>query len=424
MLSLSVIIVNYNVKYFLEQCLWSVRKAGQGLSVDIRVVDNASTDGSHSYLMARFPEVVFYWNDANLGFARANNLALKDCRGDAVLFLNPDTILPEDCFRRCLNYLANHPEAGALGMRMLDGGGRFLRESKRGFPDPVTALFKLTGMATLFPRSPVFARYHMGHLDPLRVQETDVLAGAFMMVRRKVLEQTGGFDEDYFMYGEDIDLSYRIRQAGWKNVYFPECPILHFKGESTRKGSLNYVRMFYGAMAVFARKHYGDWRANAFGFSIQLAILLRAAGSAAVSLLRRIVSFIGAPLRLFRPREKGMLVVAGESDFDRIDNLEDWNLTRGLPLARHPLPETGEDFGSWAGNLLDRLSREGRRELTCCANGLGFRDIIRLSEQMPRNTRLRIHAKGSDSLVGSGQALVLPPPASREGAFEDLTRLA
>jgi GT2 family glycosyltransferase len=423
MMSLSVIIVNYNVKYFLEQCLWSVRKAGQGLSLDIRVVDNASTDGSRSYLMARFPEVIFYWNDDNLGFARANNLALKDCRGDAVLFLNPDTILPEDCFRRCLAYLESHPEAGALGVRMLDGGGRFLRESKRGFPDPVTAMFKLTGMATLFPRSAVFARYHMGHLDPLRVQETDVLAGAFMMVRRKVLEQTGGFDEDYFMYGEDIDLSYRIRQAGWKNIYFPECPILHFKGESTRKGSLNYVRMFYGAMAVFARKHYGDWRANAFGFSIQLAILLRAMGSAAGSLLRRAAALLSAPFRLLRPREKGMLVVADESDFDRIDNLEDWKLTHGLPMVRHRLPDAGEDFNAWTRKLSDRLSREGRRELACCANGLSFRDIISLSEQMPRNTRLRIHAKGSDSLVGSGQALVLPPPASREGAFDDLTRL-
>ncbi len=424
-MSLSVIIVNYNVKYFLEQCLWSVRKAGQGLSVDIRVVDNASTDGSRSYLEARFPEVHFYWNDTNLGFARANNLALKDCRGDAVLFLNPDTILPEDCFRLCLDYLEKHPEAGALGVRMLDGSGRFLRESKRGFPDPVTALFKLTGMATLFPRSAVFARYHMGHLDPLRVHETDVLAGAFMMVRRKVLDQAGGFDEDYFMYGEDIDLSYRIRQAGWKNIYFPYCPILHFKGESTRKGSLNYVRMFYGAMAVFARKHYGGWRASAFGFSIQLAILLRAIFSAAGNLLRKTGALLSAPLRVLRPRDKGMLVVAGAAEFDRIDNLEDWKLTRGLSLARHPQPrETGAEFGPWARDLADRLAREGRRELTCCANGLSFREIIALSEIMPGNTRLRIHAKGSDSLVGSGQALVLPPPASREGAFEDLTRLA
>jgi GT2 family glycosyltransferase len=423
MMSLSVIIVNYNVKYFLEQCLWSVRKAGQGLSLDIRVVDNASSDGSRSYLTARFPEVIFYWNDVNLGFARANNLALKDCGGDAVLFLNPDTLLPEDCFQRSLAYLENHPDAGALGLRMLDGSGRYLRESKRGFPDPVTAFFKLTGMATLFPRSAVFARYHMGHLDPLRVQETDVLAGAFMMVRKTVLKETGGFDEDYFMYGEDIDLSYRIRQAGWKNVYFPECPILHFKGESTRKGSLNYVRMFYGAMAVFARKHYGDWRANAIGFSIQLAILLRATGSASGSLLRRTAAWLSKPFRLFRTGDKGMLVVAGENDFDRINNLEDWTHTHGLPMARHPLPVAGEDFGNWARNLSVRLSREGRRELACCANGLSFRGIISLSEQMPGNVRLRIHAKGSDSLVGSGQAFVLPPPASREGAFEDLTRL-
>jgi GT2 family glycosyltransferase len=417
-MSLSVIIVNYNVKYFLEQCLCSVRKAGQGLDLDIRVVDNASTDGSRTYLPPRFPDVVFYWSDTNLGFAKANNRALKDSRGDVVLFLNPDTILPEDCFRKCLQYLSANPEAGAMGMRMLDGYGRLLRESKRGFPDPVTALYKLTGLATLFPRSPVFARYHMGHLDPQQVHETDVLAGAFMMARKEVLEKTGGFDESYFMYGEDIDLSYRIRQAGWKNIYYPLCPILHFKGESTRKGSLNYVRMFYGAMAVFARKHYGDWRANAFGFSIQLAILLRGTFSAAGNILRRTWKVMSSLFPSRTPREKEMLVASSPETFARINRLDN-HKTTGVPaMVLYPLPQPGLDITAWIDQLAAYLGSGRYPELACCENGLSFRDIITLAEKLPGNTRIRIHANGSDSLVGAGQAIPLDPSASREGATE------
>jgi GT2 family glycosyltransferase len=413
MTSLSVIIVNYNVKYFLEQCLWSVRRAEKGLDLDIRVVDNASTDGSRAYLAPRFPEVVFYWSDTNLGFSKANNRALKDCRGDAILFLNPDTILPEDCFLKCLQYLDMHPEAGALGMRMLDGSGKFLRESKRGFPGPVTALYKLTGLATLFPRSPVFARYHMGHLDPAQVHETDVLAGAFMMVRRKVLDQTGGFDEDYFMYGEDIDLSYRIRRAGWKNIYFPLCPILHFKGESTRKGSLNYVRMFYGAMAVFARKHYGDWRANAFTFSIQLAILVRGGLSALGNLLGKASTYLRSLYPVNDLPRKSMVVVAGPSEFDRIGNLENPLPAGARPMVRYPLPDPGADLDTWTDHLIQFLAEGGYHDVAFCVNGLSFRQVIALSGKLPKDIRLRIHAIGSDSLVSAGQSIPLAPSSGQ-----------
>jgi GT2 family glycosyltransferase len=418
MTSLSVIIVNYNVKYFLEQCLWSVRKAGIGLDLDIRVVDNASTDGSRAYLAPRFPEVVFYWSDVNLGFSKANNRALKDCRGDAILFLNPDTILPEDCFLKCLQYLDTHPDAGALGMRMLDGSGDFLRESKRGFPDPVTALYKLTGLATLFPRSPVFARYHMGHLDPAQVHETDVLAGAFMMVRRAVIERTGGFDEDYFMYGEDIDLSYRIRRAGWKNIYFPLCPILHFKGESTRKGSLNYVRMFYGAMAVFARKHYGDWRANAFAFSIQLAILVRGGLSALGNLPGKASRYLRSLYPVSHPPCKSMVVVAGPEEFDRIRLIENPLPAESRPMVRYPLPDQGADIDTWTGQLIQYLADEGYQDIAFCVNGLPYRQVIALSEKLPKAIRLRIHANGSDSLVSAGQAIPLTPSSGQAAEQE------
>lgn len=213
---LSVIIVNYNVKYFLEQCLFSVMHALQHMDGEVIVIDNASTDGSRDYLEARFPSIQFVWNGENHGFAKANNQAIQLAKGEFVLFLNPDTIVAEDCFVKCIAFFSEHSNAGAAGVRMVDGSGEFLRESKRAYPSLLTSFFKLTGLTTLFPRSPIFSRYHLGHMDQDKDHDVDVLAGAFMMVRQQVLKETGGFDERFFMYGEDIDLSYRIQQAGWR----------------------------------------------------------------------------------------------------------------------------------------------------------------------------------------------------------------
>lgn len=273
---LSVIIVNYNVRFFLEQCLFSVQKALTGIDSEILVVDNASSDGSKNYLEPKFPSVRFFWRGENLGFAKANNFALSRANGEYILFLNPDTIVPEDVFHLCITYLDSNKNVGALGIRMIDGSGNFLKESKRAFPSPITAFFKLTGLANVFSKSPVFAKYHLGHLDEKTTQEADVLSGAFMMSRKNILDTCGGFDESFFMYGEDIDLSYRIKQAGYNNVYFADNTIIHFKGESTKKDSFKYVKMFYSAMAIFVRKHYGGASAGIFLFFIQLAIWLRA----------------------------------------------------------------------------------------------------------------------------------------------------
>ncbi len=286
-MQLSVIIVNYNVKHFLEQCLCSVQKACSGLAAEVMVVDNNSTDNSLEYLSSRFESVQFISNKENLGFAKACNQGWQKAKGDYVLFLNPDTIVPEDCINKCISFFQSHPDAGALGVKMLDGSGKFLKESKRAFPSPLTSLFKLFGLAKLFPRSGTFARYHLGHLDENKNNEVDVLAGAFMMIRREVLEKVGSFDETFFMYGEDIDLSYRIQQAGYKNYYFSGTSIIHFKGESTRKGSMNYVRMFYKAMSVFVKKHYGGSRAGVFNFLIQTAIWFRALLTAIGTFIRR-----------------------------------------------------------------------------------------------------------------------------------------
>lgn len=291
-MDLSIIIVNYNVKYFLEQCLCSVERAVQGIDAEIIVVDNKSTDNSVAYLEPEFPSVRFIVNQENHGFAHACNQGLHISSGKFILFLNPDTILPEDCLLKSMAFLAERPSAGALGIKMLDGSGGFLPESKRSFPSPLTSLYKLSGLARLFPHSAVFAKYHLGNLDEDHDHEVDVLAGAYMLIKKEVLDQVGSFDETFFMYGEDVDLSYRIQKAGFTNHYFSGSSIIHFKGESTRRGSMNYVRMFYNAMSIFVRKHYGGKKAGIFNFFIHIAIWTRAALSTVAAFIRR----IGLPL--------------------------------------------------------------------------------------------------------------------------------
>lgn len=291
-MQLSVIIVNYNVKYFLEQCLLSVQKAIAGMEAEVFVVDNASTDNSREYLEPKFQWVKFNWNNENTGFARACNQALKQSTGKYVLFLNPDTIVPDDCFHKCFSFFDQTADAGAIGIRMLDGRGQFLPESKRSFPSPATSLYKLSGLSSLFPKSKTLNRYHLGYLNEHENHEIDVMAGAFMMIQKEVLDKTGGFDESFFMYGEDVDLSYRIQKAGYKNYYFAGSSILHFKGESTKKGSVNYVRMFYLAMSQFVKKHYSSSSAGVFTTLINVAIFLRAM----LSVIKRFILQIGFPL--------------------------------------------------------------------------------------------------------------------------------
>jgi GT2 family glycosyltransferase len=198
-LLLSVVIVNYNVKYFLEQCLYSVQKSNAGLDVEIFIIDNNSSDGSLDYLVPKFPGIKFIANESNRGFARACNEGLARAKGEYILFLNPDTIIAEDSLKKSIAFFKTHEDCGALGVKMIDGSGRFLKESKRSFPSPFTSLFKLFGLSVLFPHSKTFSRYHLGHLDKDNDHEVDVLAGAFMMVKKEVLNKVGGFDETFFM---------------------------------------------------------------------------------------------------------------------------------------------------------------------------------------------------------------------------------
>ncbi|HRH66668.1 MAG TPA: glycosyltransferase [Bacteroidia bacterium] len=286
-MKLSVIIVNYNVKYFLEQCLHSVLKASAGIPTELWVVDNNSVDGSIEMLKEKFPSVHVIANRDNKGFSKANNQAILQSTGDYVLLLNPDTVVEEDTFRKILDFMDAHPDAGGLGVKMIDGTGRFLPESKRGLPTPLVAFYKIFGLSALFPKSKTFGRYHLGYLDQNAINAVDVLAGAFMLIRKTVLGKTGLLDEDFFMYGEDIDLSYRIIKAWYKNYYFPDTRIIHYKGESTKKSSVNYVFVFYNAMIIFAKKHFSKSNASLFTFFIRFAIYLRAGAALFIRFLKK-----------------------------------------------------------------------------------------------------------------------------------------
>ena len=273
---LSIIIVNYNVEYFLEQCLLSVRKALNGIDGEVIVVDNNSVDGSCQMVEEKFPEVVLIANKDNRGFSTANNQGIKISKGEYVLILNPDTVVEDDTFSKIVNFMDDHPNAGALGVKMVDGSGKFLPESKRGLPTPETAFYKMSGISALFPHSKKFSKYHLGFLSPDETNKVEILAGAFMLLRKSVLDEIGLLDEDFFMYGEDIDLSYRVIKAGYDNYYFPETRIIHYKGESTKKSSVNYVLVFYNAMVIFAKKHFTDKNASLFANLIKVAVYFRA----------------------------------------------------------------------------------------------------------------------------------------------------
>lgn len=248
----------------------------QHIDGEIIVVDNNSTDGSEIMIRDTFPNVKLIVNIENIGFARANNMGIQVSSGEYILILNPDTIIEEDTLGLCLEFMEKHHDAGALGPKMIDGKGNFLPESKRGLPTPLTALCKITGLNRLFPKSRLLNHYYLGHLPLNEIHTVDVLTGAFMLTRRKVLDKVGLFDESFFMYGEDIDLSYRITLAGYNNYYFPKTTIIHYKGESTKRGSLNYVIIFYKAMKIFTHKHFKKQNSWWFSLLIDLAIYFRA----------------------------------------------------------------------------------------------------------------------------------------------------
>ena len=266
-MKLSIVIVSYNVRTFVAQCLDSVQIASEGINgLEVFVVDNASSDDTIGYIGSNYPWVRLIANDDNLGFSRANNIAIRQAQGEYVLLLNPDTIVAEPTLRECVSFLDAYPQAGGLGVRMHNADGTLAPESRRAVPSPWVSLLKMLGFTK---------RYYMSHLSWDEPGRIEVVSGAFFMLRRKALDQVGLLDEDFFMYGEDIDLSYRLLKGGWENWYHPS-DIVHFKGESTQKSSFRYVHVFYQAMLIFFRKHYGHLSLF-FTVPVKLAIYFRAA---------------------------------------------------------------------------------------------------------------------------------------------------
>lgn len=305
-LKLSVIIVNYNVKYYLDQCIRSVLRAFEVMNTpaEIIVVDNHSADGSVDYLEQRYPQMLypmvrFVRSAHNLGFARANNIAIRQSKGEYVLLLNPDTIVGEDALKASVDFMDAHEDAGAVGVRMLGAQGRRAMESRRGLPTPMVSFFKMLGFCNRWPHHRLFGKYYMGYLPWDEPCQIEVVSGAYCMLRRKALDEVGLLDEDFFMYGEDIDLSYRVLKGGYHNYYLP-VDILHYKGESTQKSSFRYVHVFYEAMLIFFRKHY-----SGMTFLLSLPIKTAIYAKALMALVGMLSDRMRKSLGFFAPSAEG-----------------------------------------------------------------------------------------------------------------------
>ena len=379
---LSIIIVSYNVKYFLEQCLYSVQKAVSGIDAEIIVIDNNSTDKSVEYLQKTFSQVKFVANAENTGYAKANNQGWQLAAGEYILFLNPDTIVGEDCLRQSIHVLDRQKNIGALGVHMLDGSGKFLPESKRGFPSPRASFFKLSGLINIFPNSATVAQYYLGQLPEKQNNEIDVLTGAYLMVRNGVLQKTGGFDERFFMYGEDIDLSYRIKLAGFKNYYLASASIIHFKGESTKK-DMAYTKRFYKAMRIFVEKHY-EKESRLFSIMVQLAIAVRG-----------ILSFLGRFFLRLRLLQSGStivqtLVVGGHTETKKaVEALGNQQIQRNI------ITVTGMR------EIKEVMQVQKTHEIIFCAGSISYQEIFQCIENLRHDVDYKFFAAGSNSIVGS-----------------------
>jgi len=258
MARISIVIVNYNTVALLEQCLQSIYAGAEGLSLDVWLVDNSSQDESVAMVRSLFPQVRVIANRSNVGFSRANNLALAQCRSEYVLLLNPDTVVLGDALRRMVRFLDRHPRVGIAGGRVLNGDGTLQLACRRSIPTPAVAFFRLTGLSRLFPKSRRMARYNVTYQDPARTCAVDAVSGAFLMIRRRTMQDIGLLDERFFMYGEDLDWCLRAKQAGWRVMYYPRATIIHYKGRAVRHNSHRATRAFYHSMWLFHRKHFAE----------------------------------------------------------------------------------------------------------------------------------------------------------------------
>jgi GT2 family glycosyltransferase len=283
---LSIIIVNYNVKEFLQNLLHSLEKASSNISKEIIVVDNASDDGSVELLKSKFPKIKLIENKTNLGFGKANNQALNIAAGKYLLMINPDTIVGEDTLEKTISFFKSHGEAGLAGCKILNPDGTLQLACRRSFPGPWTSFCKVTRLSSLFPKSKIFARYNLTYLDENQTYEVDAVSGSFMMMTKDAYNKVGGFDEEFFMYGEDLDLCYRIQKAGFQVFYVHDTQIIHYKGESTRRSALDETKVFYDAMHLFVKKHLSG--------SFLVELILRSAIG-----FRKLFAFLGKRKLIF-----------------------------------------------------------------------------------------------------------------------------
>lgn len=401
-LKLSVIIVNYNVKYYLDQCIRSVLRAFKEMNTpaEIIVVDNHSADGSVDYLEQRYPQklfpmVRFVRSAHNLGFARANNIAIRQSRGEYVLLLNPDTIVGEDALKASVDFMDVHEDAGAVGVRMLGAQGRRALESRRGLPTPMVSFFKMLGFCNRWPHHRLFGKYYMGYLPWDEPSQIEVVSGAYCMLRRKALDEVGLLDEDFFMYGEDIDLSYRVLKGGYHNYYLP-VDILHYKGESTQKSSFRYVHVFYEAMLIFFRKHY-----SGMTFLLSLPIKTAIYAKALMALVGMLSDRMRKSLGFFAPSAEGAQHYVFVGSLEMQDACRDIARRLGLDAEFHD-SEVLEDksVATW--------SEKNDNVLVLDADSMSYADMLkrmsRLSD-MNVNVTLGTYSKEIGKIITDREIL-------------------
>ena len=397
-MKLSVVIVNYNVSHYLLQCVDSLSHALRGTDSELIVVDNHSRDNSVTLLREYHPEVRIVENLHNLGFAKANNIAIRQSRGEYVLLLNPDTIVSESVVKGVISFLDSHPEAGSAGVRMLNADGTVAPESRRGVPTPMTAFYKLSGLCGMFPNSRRFGRYYLGHLPWDSPQQIEVVSGAFCMLRTSVLKKVGLLDEDYFMYGEDIDLSYRILKSGATNWYVPET-ILHYKGESTHKSSFRYVHVFYQAMHIFFRKHFSHLGLF-ISIPIKTAIIVKASSALLLMLTERMRMSLGFARRNNGLTAGPMLFVGSDS---MVATCREISNKHGLEATLCICSSLNE-----VSSYVDRLSDETGKALTVVFDPEKFdygSMLSFVSDNHMRNISLGVFQPSTSSIITQSEII-------------------
>ena len=384
-MKLSVVIVNYNVKYFLEQCLHSLEQAAMGIDHEVIVIDNASTDGSTEYITARFPKVKWMACRENNGFSKGNNIAIAHAKGEYILMLNPDTIVTKEAIEGCIAFMDNNADAGACGVYMLRTDGTFAPESRRALPTPFVAFCKMSGLSNLFPKSRTFGRYYMQYLDKEETNPIEIISGAYMMLRHKTIKKTGALDEDFFMYGEDIDLSYRILKSGYRNYYLP-LRILHYKGESTNKSSYRYVHTFYRAMQLFFKKHYSHY-SLIVSLPINIAIWTRA-----------LLAYVGNQFVHRKVTQEtpsiNCIVLGSKQAIEEAGSI----LQEKLKNGRHTFIEASEEtmpLGHTTGNI----DPEGYNTVVYDTEAYTYDTILKLLNSSTRKLRLGTYSTKTKKLI-------------------------